>query len=351
VTTQLFAHGVASGDPLTDGVVIWTRLTSHEDLIPVEWTVARDRDLRDVVASGGTVAEAKRDRTIHVDVSNLEPANQYFYGFTAQGETSPIGRTRTLPGAGVKRLRFAVCSCAKYNAGFFNAYSRIADRGDLDFVLHLGDYIYEASNTPPKSQTPGADIGRPFDPLGECRTLADYRRRYAQYHRDPDVQRLHHALPMIATLDDHELADGAWSGGATEHRPDEHGPWADRRAAAGSHSPTRAAPEAVDHPVQARHRRGGGDTRATPSRRGSLSSSGTRRRARDPRPPPHGPWDSGAGWDSPVWARSLPELAMKRNLASARRAPPTDASPRFREESRDFRGGSPRGAHRPRGAR
>ena len=101
-------------------------------------------------------------------------------------------------------------SCAKFNAGFFNAYARIAARDDLDFLLHLGDYIYEASNTPPASQTPGADIGRPFDPLHECVTLDDYRTRYTQYRRDPDVQRLHPSHPVIPTLDDHEFADGAW---------------------------------------------------------------------------------------------------------------------------------------------
>jgi alkaline phosphatase D len=124
-----------------------------------------------------------------------------------------------------------MCSCAKFNAGFFNAYGRIAARDDLAFLLHLGDYIYEASQNPPPSQTQSADIGRPFDPVGECRTLADYRTRYRQYHRDPDVQALHHALPIIATWDDHELADGAWSGGATEHKA-EHGPWEKRKAEA-----------------------------------------------------------------------------------------------------------------------
>ncbi len=124
-------------------------------------------------------------------------------------------------------MRFAIVSCAKFNAGFFNAYARIADRTDLDFVLHLGDYIYEASNTPPKSQTPGADIGRPFEPVHECVTLADYRTRYRQYHEDADVQRLHAAQPVIATLDDHEFADGAWHDGATEHRL-EYGAWAHR---------------------------------------------------------------------------------------------------------------------------
>jgi alkaline phosphatase D len=167
-----------------------------------------------------------------VDVRGLEPDTTYFYGFSAAGEDSPVARTKTLPGADVERLRFATCSCAKYNAGFFNAYGRIAEREDLDFLLHLGDYIYEASNKPPASQTPGADIGRPFDPLGECRTLDDYRRRYAQYRRDPDVQALHLSLPIIGTIDDHELADGAWSGGSTEHDPALHGPWEERRDAA-----------------------------------------------------------------------------------------------------------------------
>ncbi len=227
-----FQHGVASGDPTVDRVVVWTRLSTDDDRAPVSWIVARDPELRDVVASGEAAAAAERDHTVHVDVDELEPASTYFYGFTAAGERSPVGRTRTLAGPEADRLRFAICSCAKFNAGFFNAYSRIADRGELDFMLHLGDYIYEASNTPPKSQTPGADIGRPFDPLDECRSLDDYRRRYAQYRRDPDVQRLHHALPVIATLDDHELADGAWSGGSSEHRPDEHGPWQERRDAA-----------------------------------------------------------------------------------------------------------------------
>jgi alkaline phosphatase D len=226
-----FEHGVASGDPLTDRVVIWTRVTAGEDRVPVDWVVARDPVLQDVVARGTAEARAARDHTVHVDVGGLEPAGIYWYRFESAGDVSPVARTRTLP-AQAERARFAMCSCAKFNAGFFNAYARIAEHEDLDFLLHLGDYIYEAANKPPASQTPGADIGRAFDPLGECRTLEDYRRRYAQYHADPDVRRLHHALPVIATLDDHELADGAWSGGSTEHRPDEHGPWEARRDAA-----------------------------------------------------------------------------------------------------------------------
>jgi alkaline phosphatase D len=226
-----FAHGVASGDPLTDRVIIWTRVESEDDSVPVSWRMARDPELSDVVKSGETTAEAERDHTVRVDVTGLEPGVVYHYGFSAGGEDSPVGRTWTLR-ADADRLRFAMCSCAKHNAGYFNAYGRIAERDDLDFLLHLGDYIYEASNIPAKGQTPGADIGRDFDPLGECRTLDEYRTRYRQYHRDPDVRALHLALPIITTLDDHELADGAWAGGSDAHDPEQHGPWEDRKAAA-----------------------------------------------------------------------------------------------------------------------
>jgi alkaline phosphatase D len=228
----VFRHGVASGDPTQDAVVIWTRVSSTRAVpIPVGWTMARDRDLRDVVSAGVADADPEADHTLHVDVEGLEPDRQYWYGFEALGERSPTARTRTLPYR-TDRLAFAMVSCAKYNAGFFNAYARIAERQDLNFVLHLGDYIYEASQTPPKSQTPSADIGRPFDPEHECIRLEDYRRRYAQHRLDPDLRRLHHTHPFIATVDDHEFADGAWRGGSTEHRPDRDGPWAERVAAA-----------------------------------------------------------------------------------------------------------------------
>jgi alkaline phosphatase D len=229
--STLFEHGVASGDPLTDRVMIWTQIGSEDESVPVSWKVARDPQLSDVVVSGETTAEAEHDHTVHVDVTGLEPGVTYHYGFSAAGEDSPVARTWTLR-SDAERLRFATCSCAKHNAGFFNAYARIAARDDLDFLLHLGDYIYEMSNIPAKGQTPGADIGRDFDPLGECRTLDEYRARYRQYHRDPDVQALHLAIPIIPTLDDHELADGAWAGGSDAHDPKLHGPWDDRKAAA-----------------------------------------------------------------------------------------------------------------------
>jgi alkaline phosphatase D len=223
-----FRHGVASGDPLTDRVILWTRITSDDDHVPVTWMVARDEQLTDVVASGSTEATKDADGTVHVDATGLEPGTTYYYRFRADETDSPVARTRTLPDS-TEHVKFAMVSCAKFNAGFFNTYARIADRDDLAFLLHLGDYIYEAANVPPAGQTPGADIGRPFEPLHETVTLDDYRTRYNQYHRDPDVQRLHAAHPVIATSDDHELADGAWRDGADEHKP-EYGPWEDRRA-------------------------------------------------------------------------------------------------------------------------
>ena len=228
-----FRHGVASGDPLTDRVVIWTRVTTDDPgEAEVTWMVSRDPELQDVVASGSAVAAPERDHCVHVDVKGLQPDTHYWYAFRALGrERSPIARTRTLHGPGTDHLRFATVSCAKYSGGFFNGYARIAERDDLQFVLHLGDYIYEVSNNPPPSQTPPADIGRDYDPEHECVTLEDYRRRYAHYRLDPDVQALHHAHPVIATVDDHEFADGVWREGSVEHDVERDGPWADRRAA------------------------------------------------------------------------------------------------------------------------
>ncbi|MDX6636711.1 MAG: alkaline phosphatase [Solirubrobacterales bacterium] len=226
----VFQHGVASGDPLTDAIVLWTQVTTADGSVPVTWTLARDRDLKDVVASGEATAEAEHDHTVHVDVRNLESSQELYYGFSALGSESPVARTRLLP-ENPDRIRFATCSCARFDAGYFNAYRRIAAREDLNFLLHLGDYIYETSNTPPKNQVPSANIGRPFEPQGECVTLDDYRTRYRQYRRDPDIQALHHAIPLIPTIDDHELADGAWGGGADAHDESRYGPWSERKAA------------------------------------------------------------------------------------------------------------------------
>ena len=150
-----------------------------------------------MVARGSVTAAADADFTAQVDVDGLSPATHYWYAFIdpSTRERSPVG-THPHLGNDVRHLRFAAVSCAKFNAGYFNTYARIADREDLDFLLHLGDYIYEAAQKPPATQTPGADIGRPFDPLSECVTLTDYRTRYAQYHSDP--------MSRHSTLDAHD---------------------------------------------------------------------------------------------------------------------------------------------------
>jgi alkaline phosphatase D len=227
-----FRHGVASGDPTTRRVVIWTRVSgaAGADPVSVRWRVI-EADGERLVGSGQTLARPESDWSVRIDVTGLRPDTHYLYDFEVDGERSPTGRTRTLPDGDTAAIRFAQVSCAKYNAGHFNAYARLAERDDIAFVLHLGDWIYEASQTPPASQTPSRDIGRPFDPLHECRTLSDYRTRYAQYRLDPDVQAVSAAHPFIATVDDHEFADGAWRDGATEHKPERDGPWAERKAA------------------------------------------------------------------------------------------------------------------------
>ncbi|MDP8942751.1 MAG: alkaline phosphatase D family protein [Actinomycetota bacterium] len=225
--TGAFRDGVASGDPLADRVVIWTRVSGSDEAVEVRWTVASDPALREEVASGTARAEPSADHTVHVDVGALSPSTTYWYGFHAFGVRSPVGRTRTLPDA-PRRLRVGVISCAKYSAGYFNAYARVADREDLDLVLHLGDYIYEYG---PEERTPWAEMGRGVEPPRPCVTLADYRARYEQCRRDPDVQRLHARHPLIATLDDHEVCNDAWRDGAKSHDPETQGDWAARKAA------------------------------------------------------------------------------------------------------------------------
>jgi alkaline phosphatase D len=228
--SDLFRHGVASGDPLADRVILWTRVTAPGAAsVPVRWRIARDPALRQIVAEGAAEASPERDFTLKVDAAGLEAGTSYWYGFEAAGAASPVGRTRTLPGAGAERLRLAFVSCANITQGYFNAYADLARRGDLDFVLHLGDYIYEYANG---SYGDGRALGRVPEPDRELLTLADYRTRYAHYRRDPDLQALHARHPLIAAPDDHEIANDAWRGGAQNHQEASEGSYAERRAAA-----------------------------------------------------------------------------------------------------------------------
>ncbi|MFJ8693195.1 alkaline phosphatase D family protein [Streptomyces roseolilacinus] len=239
-----FLHGVASGDPLPDGILLWTRVTPSPDAVPgsgagadteVRWEVAEDRGFTRTVARGAVTASAETDHTVKVDVRGLRPATAYWFRFTAGAagaETvSPAGRTRTTPGYddATQGVRFGVVSCANWEAGHFAAYRHLAARGDLDAVLHLGDYIYEyGSGSYPKTD----EVLRPHEPRHEIVTLADYRVRHATYKSDPHLRALHAAHPVIAIWDDHEFADDTWSGGADNHTPGAEGDWAARMAAA-----------------------------------------------------------------------------------------------------------------------
>jgi alkaline phosphatase D len=225
---RVFRHGVASGDPLTDAVVIWTRITAEDDApVAVEWEMATDVALSDVVAAGQIEAEPARDFTVKVDVRDLEPGTTYYYRFRALGQSSPLGRTRTVSSS-VERLRAAVVSCANYPFGFFNVYARIAARADLDLVIHLGDYLYEYAEG---GYGPGAAIGRASVPSNETTTLEDYRARHAQYKGDPDLREVHRQHPFVSVWDDHEVANDAWKDGAQNHDSSE-GDYLGRRRAA-----------------------------------------------------------------------------------------------------------------------
>ena len=208
--------------------MLWTRVSvAARDVVPVEWVVATEPSLASPVASGSVVAAPDRDHTVHVDVSGLRPASTYWYGFSVGDVRSPVGRTRTLPAAhdpAAGRLRLGVVSCAHWATGYFNAYGRLAER-DVDLVVHLGDYIYEAEAKREKWT-------RYHRPRGRCLTLRDYRARHGQYKTDPDLQRLHARHPMVAVWDDHELAGNAWWDGAAGHDPWTDGDWPRRRAAA-----------------------------------------------------------------------------------------------------------------------
>ncbi|MEO0759650.1 MAG: alkaline phosphatase [Cyanobacteria bacterium J06648_16] len=200
-----FTLGVASGDPLPDGVVLWTRLAPDPlngggmpDMdVSVTCTVATDEALQNVVLRETAVARAVLGHSVHVEVSGLEPGRHYWYRFEAGGEESPVGRTRTAPAPGtpVNQLRFAYASCQDYQNGFFTAYENMA-KEDLDLVIHLGDYIYEYGPNPESvRQHSGSEIV----------TIEDYRNRYAQYRLDPHLSAVHAAFPWTFTWDDHEV--------------------------------------------------------------------------------------------------------------------------------------------------
>jgi alkaline phosphatase D len=227
---QPFYHGVASGDPMSDRVIIWTRVTpdtTHNGgPILVSWKMSTDTSMQNIVASGSTLTDASKDYTVKVDVAGLQPSKFYFYEFIALGKNSVVGRTRTAPSGDADSVRFAVVSCANYEAGFFNVYKVIKNRNDIDAVICLGDYIYEYETG---GYAPNANANRTWEPANEILTLTDYRTRYSTYHLDEDLRKLHQQFPFIVVWDDHESANDSWKDGAQNHQPNE-GSWAIRKS-------------------------------------------------------------------------------------------------------------------------
>jgi len=226
-----FRHGVASGDPKRDRVVIWTRVSpANPGPVPVRWIVARNRDLSDVVKTGVIETSEARDYTVKADVTGLRAGAPYFYGFRAGNAETAVGKTKTLPRGRVEEMKLAVVSCASYPHGFFNAYEALAQRDDIDAVVHLGDYIYEQGISGYGAEV-GLQLGRVPSPEVECIRLQDYRARHAQYKTEPELQAAHANAPWITVWDDHEVTDNSFATGAANHQSNE-GDYASRKRAA-----------------------------------------------------------------------------------------------------------------------
>ncbi|XQW83590.1 alkaline phosphatase D family protein [Thalassotalea piscium] len=231
-----FKHGVASGDPLSDALIIWTRVSTLQDTqqasATVAWELASDAEFKNIIRNGTEKTDKSRDYTIKIDVQDLQANTEYFYRFVGLDLFSPVGRAKTLPIDNVEQIKMVVVSCSNYPAGYFNAYSDAAKQEDLDVVLHLGDYIYEYPMGGYATEN-AEKIGRQLaaDNSDEIITLSDYRKRYAIYKTDKGLQALHAAAPFIAVWDDHEVSNDTYKSGAENHNKDE-GDFFKRRAAA-----------------------------------------------------------------------------------------------------------------------
>ncbi len=225
-----FYHGVASGDPTLNRVVLWTRVTPPATMqVPVSWRVALDTAFTQVVKSGTTLAKPYHDYTVKVSVTGLKRNTWYYYQFMALGKYSITGRTRTLQhGMSADSIRMAVVSCSNFQTGYFHAYRSLAMRNDVDVILHLGDYIYEYGTADP-SYNPS--VNRGHVPAGDAVSKSDYLARYSQYRLDPDLRFLHQQYPVICIWDDHEVANNAYKDGAENHDPVTQGNWLERMTA------------------------------------------------------------------------------------------------------------------------
>lgn len=220
-----FYHGVASGDPLSDRVIIWTRVTPENgSSVSVDWKICTDVNLTQVVNSGTVLTGEQQDFTVKIDVTGLQPGTTYYYGFSTLGRNSLTGRTKTAP-SDANNLKFAVVSCSNFQHGYFSAYKYISERNDLNAVIHLGDYIYEYE----AGEFSSDEVNRPHVPENEMVSLDDYRVRHSLYKLDPDLRAVHQQHPFITVWDDHEFANDAFKDGAQNHQPDTEGPWDERK--------------------------------------------------------------------------------------------------------------------------
>ncbi len=209
---ELFSLGVASGDPLHDRVILWTRLkAASEPLpdtdVPVQWEVAEDEAFAQVVACGTEIAEARYAHAVHADATGLQPQRTYWYRFHVGERTSPVGRTRTWPAADAspEQVTFAFAACQRWEEGYYTAYPHLVAEDGVEFVIWLGDYIYETSQGGVRPTT-----------FGEATTLAEYRLLYDMYRSDPNLRAAHAAFPWIITWDDHEFVDDYVGDGAED---------------------------------------------------------------------------------------------------------------------------------------
>ncbi len=225
-----FFHGVASGDPLADRVILWTKVSPGNntgEAIEVSWRMALDTGMQQVVQTGKFNTNSGRDYTVKVDVTGLQANQYYYYDFKALGRFSVRGRTKTAPAAAeASEVRLGIVSCSNYEYGYFNAYKMLAKRNDIDAVLHLGDYIYEYE----VGGYSASIDNRNHEPENEIISLQDYRIRHSHYKLDNDLKTLHQQFPFITVWDDHESADNSYRDGANNHTEGTEGAWTDRKS-------------------------------------------------------------------------------------------------------------------------
>jgi phosphodiesterase/alkaline phosphatase D-like protein len=226
-----FRHGVASGDPGTESIVLWTRISGVAAPVSLTWEVSAEPSFETVLLRGEADTSSEADYTVKVVAGPLPAGLPLYYRFSSAGEISPIGRTRLFKAQGEERIGIALASCSNFAFGYFNAYDAIARDPGIDLVLHTGDYIYEYGAGEWGDET-GITLGRRHEPPHEIVSLADYRTRHAQYKSDAGAQAMHAAHPFVACWDDHEVTNNPWTGGAQNHQDKTEGDYATRRAAA-----------------------------------------------------------------------------------------------------------------------